>query len=134
MVASAQTGGLCSSVVLQGVNELGDTDDPMNNWYFGKTGEIFEYNLLGTHPAPSGFTSVITKATLEELLLGRKRCPLPSWQEFVALVDSGAVQWPTDKLPFLFAGRVVDSSAAAVYELRDANHVLGLMVSSEAFS
>jgi hypothetical protein len=54
MVASVQTGGLCSSVVLQAVNELGDTDDPMNNWYFGKSGEIFQYQLVGTHPTTSG--------------------------------------------------------------------------------
>eukprot|EP00983_Pelagomonas_calceolata_P073919 1152323-Pelagomonas_calceolata.AAC.1 len=34
--------------------EMGDFDDPMNEWAWGRRGEIFEYNLLGSHSTQSG--------------------------------------------------------------------------------
>jgi len=38
----------------QANQEMGDFDDPMNGWCWGRKGEIFEYDLIGSHGTQSG--------------------------------------------------------------------------------
>lgn len=48
----------------RGALELGDGDDPMNSWAFGRRGEIFEYRLVGVAATRSGYVGLITAAAL----------------------------------------------------------------------
>ncbi|KAG2482646.1 hypothetical protein HYH03_018419 [Edaphochlamys debaryana] len=115
----------------QGTMELADMDEPGNNWYFGdERAEIFEYKLLGEVPAQSGFTSFLYRDTLDRIRTGEAQ-GLPSWAQFTELT-SDTVKWPTRKTPFLFAGRIVEASAAALYVLEREGQVKGVLVSSES--
>eukprot|EP00879_Flechtneria_rotunda_P021954 GHRR01023151.1.p3 GENE.GHRR01023151.1~~GHRR01023151.1.p3 ORF type:complete len:116 (+),score=38.53 GHRR01023151.1:1635-1982(+) len=112
--------------------ELGDADDPLNAWYFGKMDEIFKYRLMGHHPTMSGFTSIVEREQLEELATATGSLGLPDWEDFKADLQAGEITFPSIRVPFLFAGTVLDSPAAAVYQLTEGKQLVGLAVSSEA--
>lgn len=114
----------------KGQNELGDMDDPMNNWYFGKKDEIFRYRLIGTHLTQSGFSSIIRRDRLQQIYDGDV-AGLPSWEEFQKAYQRG-LSFPSMRHPFLFAGLMVETSEAAVYKLEQEGKVAGLLISSEA--
>mmetsp|Transcript_20036 Transcript_20036/g.55776 ORF Transcript_20036/g.55776 Transcript_20036/m.55776 type:complete len:198 (+) Transcript_20036:43-636(+) len=113
--------------------EMGDFDDPMNEWAWGRRGEIFEYNLLGSHSTQSGFTSVILKPELQRVLAERRSKPVAhveSWRQLVETLrkEDGAGQ---EKMhPFLFIGHILESARATVYALQNGKEIEGLLVSS----
>ncbi|KXZ43896.1 hypothetical protein GPECTOR_78g84 [Gonium pectorale] len=120
----------------KGVSELADMDEPGIEWYFGERAEIFDYKLLGEHRTQSGFTSLIQRDVLERIRRGEV-AKLPSWEQFLELT-SDQVTWPHRKMPFLFAGRMVEASVAAVYALErkveghEGRVVTGVLISSES--
>lgn len=117
----------------KGEPELADHDEPGNEWYFGERAEIFDYKMLGEHPTKSGYTSLIYAHVLHSILKGEHPPAgqqLPSWEQFLAFT-SDTTCWPHKKLPFLFAGRMVEASMAALYSLERGGRVVGLLVSSE---
>ncbi|KAI8469376.1 MAG: hypothetical protein J3K34DRAFT_423838 [Monoraphidium minutum] len=114
----------------QGVNELGDMDDPMDEWIFGERDEIFRYTCVGMAGTQSGFTSLITRDALEKAQSGS--VPLPPWEEFRGMLAEGAAKFPSRKHPFLFAGHIVESPEAAVYTLSRGGSIVGVLLSSEA--
>lgn len=121
----------------KGVNELGDMDDPMDEWIFGKRAEIFQYRLVGVTGTQSGFTSIITRDALERAKAasggGGGGGRLPEWEEFRRELVAGTAKFPSKRHPFLFAGHMVDSPEAAVYQLtEDDGTAVGLLISSEA--
>ncbi|GBF92041.1 hypothetical protein Rsub_04388 [Raphidocelis subcapitata] len=132
----------------KGINKLGDMDDPMDEYYFGKAAEIFEYRLVGVSSTQSGFTSIVTAEALERARAsgggggasggggggggGEGAPPLPDWESFRQDLLSGAARFPSRRHPFLFAGHMLESAEAAVYELKEGDETVGLLVSSEA--
>jgi len=119
----------------KGIHELGDADDPLNAWVWGRKAEIFQYELAGTHTTKSGFTSVIAASAIQDAQQKARGDGPAQWGAFQAALKAqdGAGQ-PTAGLgPLLFAGRIIESPACAVYVLRGADKsVEGLLVSSEA--
>lgn len=114
----------------KGINQLGDMDDPMDEWFFGKQAEIFQYRLVGVTSTQSGFTSLITADALARARA--REAPLPAWEAFRQEVMAGAARFPSRHHPFLFAGHMVECAEAAVYQLVEDGKIVGLLVSSEA--
>ena len=113
---------------------LGEMDDPGNSWVFGNEGELFEQKLLGSHKIESGFTSIITAEAFDEMQLGKDdsiKFKLPSWSEFTKIV-TGDVMWPHPQLQpmFLFAGTMVQSDIASVYQNPAAGPMTGQVIST----
>ncbi|EFJ45946.1 hypothetical protein VOLCADRAFT_121124 [Volvox carteri f. nagariensis] len=120
------------SKLSKGVSELADMDEPGNAWYFGQRAEIFDYKLVGEFPTKSGFAAFIYREVLEKIRQGEAtNKKLPTWEEFLALT-SDQVTWPHRKTPFLFAGRMVEASMAALYTLEKDGRVTGVLISSES--
>ncbi|GLC39107.1 hypothetical protein PLESTB_000006700 [Pleodorina starrii] len=114
----------------KGVPELAEMDEPGNAWYFGERAEIFDYKLVGELPTQSGFAALIYREVLESVRKGEVK-KLPSWEDFLQLT-SDQVVWPHRKTPFLFAGRMVEASMAALYTLEREGRVTGVLISSES--
>ena len=112
----------------QGQQELSDMDDPMNTWLFGKRGELFQYRFAGSHAVASGMTSILVRDELEKL---RKAKPAVDWAAFMRMHNEG-IHYPNPDLPFLFAGNIVHSESASVYELSEGGLLQGLMLTSDA--
>jgi len=119
-------------VLSQGRNELGDMDDPMNNWYFGTQGEIFQYRLIGTHLTKSGYSSILLKDELDAIVEKGRTAGLPRWKDFLEDLQEGRTKFPSPRHPFLFTGLMVDTAEAAVYQLKEGGEMKGVLISSEA--
>lgn len=124
----------------EGQFQLGEMDDPGNSWVFGQEGELFEQKLLGSHKVTSGFTSIITAEAFDELQRGADasiHMKLPSWSDFTKFATGHDVQWPHPQLQslFLFAGTMVESDMASVYQNPSSGEsVTGLVISTNAES
>jgi len=120
-------------LIPQGRYELGEGDDPLNSWVFGQPAELFQHKLIGQHKTQSGYTSVIERRLLASICSGQVH-GLPSWLEAKILLD-GRRRLPCLRLPFLFAGLILESEAASVYQWFSQEGIMqGLMVSSSATS
>eukprot|EP00877_Chromochloris_zofingiensis_P015236 jgi/Chrzof1/9967/Cz04g22080.t1 len=115
----------------QGHHELGDMDDPMNSWYFGKHADIFQYQFVGSHVTMAGYSSIIKSDHLKEIYSGQK-ADLPSWEQFKKQFSKGKMKFPCKNPPLLFAGYMVDTSEVAVYKLVEQQQIVGVMISSES--
>ena len=124
----------------EGTFQMGEMDDPGNSWVFGEEGELFEHKLLGSHKIASGYTSIITAEAFDEMQRGANeslQLKLPSWSDFVKIVNGDMVEWPNPKLQplFLFAGTMVQSDVANVYRNPASGPSLrGLVISTSAES
>ncbi|KAG2426481.1 hypothetical protein HXX76_011710 [Chlamydomonas incerta] len=120
----------------RGESELAEMDEPGNAWYFGERAEIFDYKLVGEFSTKSGFAALVHADVVERLRQAdpgspeAKRHPLPSWPDFTDLL-SDSVDWPHRRMPFIFAGRMVESHLAALYTLERDGKTVGLLISSE---
>lgn len=103
--------------------------------------QCLRYTVLCTHAPPlaccavlvaAGFTSVIEKQQLASLCEEGGDTGLPEWEDFKEDLLAGKISFPSIRVPFLFAGTVLDAPAAAVYQLKKAGEVVGVAVSSEA--
>lgn len=110
-------------------NQLSDADDPANDWIFGAEAELFEYQLIGSVLCPSGVLSILTLA--DWAAWQQRRSKRTTWGEFQKLLTAD-VRFPSDKLPFLWAGRIVEAGAANVYHAKSGAEITGLLVSSSS--
>ena len=83
----------------RGVFELGDADEPMNHWRFGKPADIFELDYVGKCSIASGIVGVIGAKELLDMSSAE------SWQHLQELVDNASDTFPAAKSSFMFAGR-----------------------------
>ena len=111
------------------LNQLSDADDPANEWIFGAAAELFEYQLLGSVLCPSGLLCVLTLA--DWAAWQQRKSKRATWGEFQKLLGA-EVRFPNEKLPFLWAGRIVDAGAASVYQAKQGKEVTGFMLSSSS--
>ncbi|GAX74467.1 hypothetical protein CEUSTIGMA_g1916.t1 [Chlamydomonas eustigma] len=133
LVTTVKVPDVLARLIPQGRYELGEGEDPMNSWVYGRPAELFQYKLIGQHMTQSGYTSVIEQKLLASICSGQVT-GLPSWLEAKMLID-GKRRLPSLRLPFLFAGRILESEAAAVYQWSDQQGVMqGILLSSEATS
>lgn len=130
VVTPLQVPGTFLKALSQGVNELGDMDDPMNNWYFGKRAEIFQYTFVGSHKTQSGFTCIVTREVLKRLAAGQGSA-LPPWDKLKNWITTGTITFPCKVPPLVFAGLMVETAEAAVYKLEEEGKVVGVLISSE---
>ena len=107
-------------------NDLSDADDPANEWVFGAAAELFEYKLLGSVACPSGLLSILT---LEDWAQWQKKAKRTTFGEFQKLLAAD-VRFPTPKLPFLWAGRIIEADAADLYQAKHGAELTGFMLSS----
>ncbi|MEW5301655.1 MAG: hypothetical protein WDW36_004502 [Sanguina aurantia] len=116
----------------QGQLELDEMDEPMNSFVFGEKDELFRYRMVGEHATQSGWTSIISRQTVQGLSAsGEAGRGLPSWQQFVE--QAGNAKGPFLEIaPFLFVGRILEAPAAAVYVLEGKGVARGLLISSSA--
>eukprot|EP01023_Acetabularia_acetabulum_P069200 TRINITY_DN9971_c0_g1_i1.p1 TRINITY_DN9971_c0_g1~~TRINITY_DN9971_c0_g1_i1.p1 ORF type:complete len:186 (-),score=19.90 TRINITY_DN9971_c0_g1_i1:127-684(-) len=112
----------------KGEFELGEFDDPMNSWYFGKKAEIFQYKFLGSHKVVSGWSGIICESVLQEWKKGKEVIPRLNLQQFNKHLDE--IQ-NFQNTPLIFAGRVVDCSQASVYKLGSNGETSGIMIQSD---
>ena len=75
---------------------------------------------------PSGYVCLLT---LDRWADWQQRVKRATWGEFQKLL-SADVRWPHPKLPFLFAGRMLEASSASVYCSKEGGQVTGLLLSS----
>lgn len=123
----------------QGQLELAEGDEPGSHLLFGQRGELFQYSYVGSHLVTSGFSSIVLADELRRAAAAAAGGPPPrkqaqqggaSWAAFLAHFQRGS-PWPAPQLPFLFAGRVVDSASAAVHVLKAGGTIVGMQVASE---
>eukprot|EP00884_Botryococcus_braunii_P009445 jgi/Botrbrau1/18501/Bobra.0072s0080.1 len=88
-------------------HELGEADDPMNSWIFGKRGEIFELRFVGTIPCQSGYACATSGSPTDWSSL---EADLP-WSTLKQKIDDG-LALPS---PIIWAGKILETPEASIY-------------------
>eukprot|EP00123_Amoebidium_parasiticum_P015145 comp22809_c0_seq1/m.35795 comp22809_c0_seq1/g.35795 ORF comp22809_c0_seq1/g.35795 comp22809_c0_seq1/m.35795 type:complete len:223 (-) comp22809_c0_seq1:485-1153(-) len=116
--------------IKRGATEEYDDTDPINYFYFGDRGEIFDYTYVGTHSTDSDFTAVLTADSVPSAPLSER------WGDFLAkLRADGQRLQSLPGYPFLFVGNLESAyglQGAAVYtkKARAGQPVQGLLIQS----
>lgn len=98
-----------------------------NSHAFGEEAELFELQSQGHVQVPSGFICMLT---LDSWAAWQQRAFRTSWGEFQKLLAGDRMRFPHGKLPFLFAGPIVEASAASVYCTKKDGAISGILLSS----
>jgi hypothetical protein len=109
--------------------ELGEADDPMSQWVFGKKEELFRYKFQGLVNTQSGWVSLITWQALKSL----QEKPSVQWDDLKDSAESneGLLQGSRPQQPFLFVGQILEAAAASVYLSYDGPaEVSGMLIAS----
>ncbi len=107
--------------------ELGEADDPMSSYIFGKHKEIFEYNFAGSVSTRSGFVSLITKQALNDL-----EPSAISWEALQASAEEkgGYLSGSKPDNPFLFVGQILEAAAVGVYTSHEGPDLDGVLITT----
>ena len=122
------------SELSKGHQELEEADTPGNTWYFGRKGELFDYNFKGSFPVISGFASIIHGKEMQAFIDGQHKPDAAwwTWEEFTKHYRED-MMFPQDgHFPVLFAGRILEASSASVFSLGHGSDIQGLQISGDS--
>ena len=107
--------------------ELGDADDPMSSYIFGKRKEIFQYNFAGSVSTQSGWVSLITRQSLDELQPGTVQ-----WKALQSAAEEtgGSLKGSKPDQPFLFVGQILEAAGVNVYTSHEGPDVDGVLITT----
>lgn len=107
--------------------ELGEADDPMSSWIFGKRKEIFQYSFAGSVSTQSGWVSLITKQALDQL-----QPESVNWEELQAAAEQngGSLKGSRPDQPFLFVGNILEAAGVGVYVSHEGKDLDGVLIAS----
>lgn len=107
--------------------ELGDADDPMSSYIFGKRKEIFQYSYAGSVSTQSGWVSFITKQSLSEL-----QPDALSWKALQSSAEDngGLLKGSMPDQPFLFVGQILEAAGVSVYTSHEGPNLDGILITT----